>query len=341
MLQFQYMAPWIPSFNQTIESELNATGNKPPFTSFQFATVDSNGFPHNRTLIFRGFLFNDKSNNIITFTTDKRMEKYQELINNDKFEAVFYFGRMKKQFRFRGRARIIDDTYRPTIDLSSIQPKNLIENMSNSSSSDEDEGEELDEDEKEKEEEKEEEEEEEEEEQHLSMKVSSSSSGSSSFRDSMSPFLNINNEINQSCQSVSISYPIISPTLASKIQQDTSSLNISYTNLHDMSNLEYLPPSTYEWDQELKRQWYTLLKNLRSSFRKPSPKTRLNNENQKIIDKISRGVDGNKEEAGFKNFSIVGLFIDYVDLVELDKDRRYIYKKDAQSHLWSEEEVCP
>lgn len=299
MIQLQYMAPWVPPFHASVQAELLHAS----FISFQFATCDEHGYPHNRTLVFRGFLFDDKSNNVLTFTTDKRMSKYQELQNNDKFEAVFYFAKLKRQFRFRGRARIIDDTYKPVIDLSSIQPKTILQ-------------------------------------KHISRSSDSSDSGSDSDSDDDDGHLSIHAKSHHNKQLNPVSYPVLSPTLNSKIQREKTTSNLSYTNLHDLSAIDYYPPETSEWDQEITRQWANLLKNLKSSFRKPAPLTPLSADNQKLIDKIARGVDGKKDEAGLQNFSVVALFVDYVDLVELEKDRRYIYRKDG-CHTWSEEEVCP
>lgn len=107
-----------------------------------------------------------------------------------------------------------------------------------------------------------------------------------------------------------------------------------------MSLLDFHPPSDKEWDEEILRQWNSLSKKLKASFRKPTPKTKMDEENQKKIDKISRGVDGKKEESGLENFALIALFIEYVDLYEVEKDRRYIYEKDDYQ-MWNEDEVCP
>ncbi|ABN65591.2 predicted protein [Scheffersomyces stipitis CBS 6054] len=282
MLQFHYMAPWVPGFTHAVEAELIASENKPPFTPFQLATIDSKtGFPKNRTLVYRGFLFDDKSNSTLTFTTDKRMDKYDELLHNDRFEAVFYFGRTKKQFRFSGRARIIDDAHRPSIDLASIQPSTLIENN-----------------------------------HKKSLKRAKE------YDNSDSEYLDL-----------------LSPSLLSQFNNDSTS-DLAYSTLNELSHLSYIPPTDQEWSDEIERQWNGLSKGLKKSFRKPSPLTPLTDEHVKLMDSINRGVDGKKDDHGKKNFAVVAMFIDRVDLVELDKDRRYIYVKDPHQ-LWSEEEVCP
>lgn len=118
---------WQYALQQCIKDELSKTDNNPPFTTFQLATIDSKtGYPSNRTVVYRGWLFDNIETSVITFTTDKRMQKYNELLQNDKFEAVFYFGHLKKQFRLRGRAQIIDEEHKPLLaDLAqSFIPRN-------------------------------------------------------------------------------------------------------------------------------------------------------------------------------------------------------------------------
>jgi len=308
MLQFHYMAPWVPTFRQCIESEMSLTESSPPFTSFQLATIDKQtGYPKNRTLIYRGFLFDDKTNNVLTFTSDKRMDKYKELLEDDKFEAVFYFVKSKKQFRFRGRARILDDTYRPEIDLSLIQPKQIIENNHK---------------------------------QTLKRDKQLDSDFESESDDDADIHHHHNDIVHhhKSVQLVPISTTLCSPSLISQMMNNTPDL--SYTNLHDLSEFDYKPPTDQEWDQEIDRQWAGMSKSLKKAFRRPAPLSKMTDENQKLIDSISRGVDGKKDEYGRKNFAVVAMFIDRVDLFEVEKDRRCIYVKDSHQQ-WSEDEVCP
>lgn len=302
MIQYQYMAPWVPSFDAAIEAELAAKDHNPLFTLFQYATVDASGFPHNRTLVYRGFLFDNRSNNVLTFCTDKRMGKYPEMLLNDKFEAVFYFEKIKKQFRFRGRARIIDSTHKPIMDLTTIQPKHIIDLHSHDSSDDSDA-------------------------EDLEISVTSS-------RLSPPP------PETSTPQQTPINYPIISPSLLTKIQHENTPASFSYVNLHELSEVEFLPPTKEEWEGEIARVWGGLSKSLKLSYRRPAPMTPMDDKNQNLVDKISRGVDGKKEESGLQNFAVVGMFIDYVDIYEMEKDRRYIYEKD-ETHLWKEQEVCP
>lgn len=315
MIQLQYMAPWIPTFSAAMEAELAAKDYSPPFTLFSLATVDKDGFPHNRTMVYRGFLFDNKSNNVLTFCTDKRMKKYDELLHNDKFEAVFYFEKIKKQFRFRGRARVIDGDHYPVLDLATIQPKHIIEtsmqSMENSSDEESDD--------------------------ELNMSVSPQKPSTQS--NDASP-ASLDEDLKLCVQKTPLAYPIVSPTLLSKLQQENSNANISYSNLAELSLLELFPPTKEEWDNEITRVWDSLSKGLKSSFRRPAPLLPMDEGNQNLVDKISRGVDGKKEESGLKNFALVAMFIDHVDFYELEKDRRYLYDKD-NTYVWKEMEVCP
>ncbi|CAH2354640.1 uncharacterized protein CLIB1423_18S00364 [[Candida] railenensis] len=312
MLQHQYRAPWVNLFNQTIANELNPPNATPqPFITCQLATVDSQGFPHVRTVVYRGFLFNDKNNNILTLTTDKRMSKYEELLHNDKFEIVFYFPISKKQYRFRGIARIIDNEYKPRVDLSSINPRTIIERERSSSDSDSDfdsdQSADSDDDET----------------------VLEIPSGTSASSISSPP---------SACRPVS--HSLLSPAVANSIQQYKTANNLSYTNLHDLESVDLSPPSEREWNAEILRQWQGLSKKMRASFRKPAPKTKMDDEKQMKMDKIRRGVDGKKEDVGLENFALIALFTDYVDVYEMEKDKRMIYEKDSYQ-MWKEDEVCP
>lgn len=276
----QYPAPWVPYFQQTVEQELS-NESTPPFIPMQLATIDiDSGFPHVRTVVFRGFMFDDETTNIITCCTDKRMLKYSQLKLNDKFEIVCYFPTLRKQFRFTGHARLIDEENKPKIELP-------ITRSSYHSSDDEDE-------------------------QTLQLK------GQHKFK---------------SDASTSLIYPLISPSQLSTLKNTDD----SFTNL---SSLVCYPPTNEDWDKEINRQWNLLSKGLKQSYRKPTPLSEMNDSKLKLIDSINRGVDGKKDIEGLKNFSIIGLFVELADFVDLDKDRRYIYKKDV-SGTWSEKEVCP
>lgn len=241
------MAPWVPVFTNAVTRQLESAA----FISFAFATVDSNGLPKVRTCIYRGFIFNDKKTNVITFTTDIRMDKFEHLQANPKFEACFWFPATNEQFRISGDAKIL--TLNNTTTFSQDLEK----------------------------------------------------------------------------------YPLISPNI---LKQYSSSLDLSS---HENSVATSSKPSPQEWESELKTKWGELSRHLKSSFRKPEPGSDLTPEKQKLLDSISRGVDGSNEIDGTKNFSLVLLLADKVDYVNLNgRQSRYIYKR-FDDDQWDETEVSP
>lgn len=312
MIQLQYMASWVPIFVSAMEAELAAKDNSPPFTAFQFATVNRQGFPHTRTLINRGWLFDDKTTNVLTFVTDKRTDKYQELMDNDRFEAVFYFEKSRKQFRLRGHARLLDDNHVPQLDLEKIQPRHIIDMNSQGSSSD-DEAE--------------------------SYRDTNPDESDDGLLFGKAPEKNETIRAG-SVQARPLVFPIISPNVVSNIHKNGSMMSMSFANLQDLNDTEFSAPSQEEWNAEILRLWKSISKGLKLSFRGPLPRAELDETNQKLIDKISRGVDGKKEESGMKNFAVVAMFIDHVDYFDDEKKRRFFYDRDETFH-WHEMEVCP
>ncbi|KAG7191454.1 uncharacterized protein KQ657_003130 [Scheffersomyces spartinae] len=325
------MAPWVPIFTHAIDLELNsriislpvdsqttstsAPGTRrssisqpPPFILLQLATIGTDGFPHVRTVVYRGFLFNDKTTNSIVITTDKRMQKYHELEINDRVEINCYLPSRRKQFRLRGRARLVDSDRKPNIDLLKVGVFHSY------GSENEDENKTFDDSEEEEDED--------------------------TFQIKSPPSNEIKPIVNEvKCvQDEPICSALVSPGFISDHNEEHSNHHHgSYTNLVD---IQLKPPTSEEWDTEVRRQWDQLSKQLRHLFRKPAPLTPLDDQNAKIIDRIRRGVDGKKDEAGFANFSLVVIFVESVDFVDLEKDRRMVFTKD-QYEQWSEQEVCP
>lgn len=70
----------------------------------QLATVAADGYPANRTVVFRGFA---PDTNDLQFVTDARSEKLQHLAHSDRAEVCWYFPKTREQFRLRGRLRLI------------------------------------------------------------------------------------------------------------------------------------------------------------------------------------------------------------------------------------------
>lgn len=109
------------------------------------------------------------------------------------------------------------------------------------------------------------------------------------------------------------------------------------------------PPTTTEWQMEIRRQWYSLSRTSRSQYRKPDPGKPITSETSEKLDKIQRGVDGTDENAGLENFALVCLCIDKVDYLNLKNGsggERLIFTRTADEDAndlenWIEEHVCP
>lgn len=246
----QLMAPWVPSFVQAVSRQLETS----PFVTFSFATVDSTGAPKVRTCIYRGFLFDDKKTNILTFTTDVRMEKWEHVDHNSKFEACFWFPQSNVQFRLSGHA-------------TGLRFDGLD---------------------------------------------------------------SVNEKLGD--------YPLVSPQFIKQYSSHTDLDAIAHQQINGNGPQR---PTVAEWEQELESKWTSLSTKLKSSFRKPEPGSKITEEKQKLLDSISRGVDGSHEEDGKKNFSLVMLLVDKVDFVDLNGHQsRYLYER-YDKDQWSEDDVCP
>ncbi|QLQ80486.1 hypothetical protein HG537_0D04860 [Torulaspora globosa] len=112
---------------------------------------------------------------------------------------------------------------------------------------------------------------------------------------------------------------------------------------------DFQPPSTKEWNMEVRRQWHSISRTSRSQYRKPVPGKPITSETSKQLDKIQRGVDGTSENAGLDNFAVVCLCIEQVDYLNLkggSGGERAIFSRVSDEHninieCWDEEHVCP
>ncbi len=71
---------------------------------FQLATIASDGYPANRTVVFRGFL---GETNQIKIITDSRSQKAHQVQDHPQGEICWYFPKSREQFRFRGELTLI------------------------------------------------------------------------------------------------------------------------------------------------------------------------------------------------------------------------------------------
>tara|TARA_A100001035_G_scaffold215413_1_gene175233 strand:+ start:345 stop:866 length:522 start_codon:yes stop_codon:yes gene_type:complete len=74
----------------------------------QIATVDDQGLPACRTVVFRGFLENeDKSSIAMKMITDARSEKVAQIAANPGCEMVWWFSQTKEQYRLLGKLKLV------------------------------------------------------------------------------------------------------------------------------------------------------------------------------------------------------------------------------------------
>ncbi len=95
------LAPW----RSPLSSAIHRNRSKPFSRYFQLATVTSEGYPANRTVVFRGFL--DDEDNALKIIIDLRSAKIQEIEHQAIGEICWYFTKTREQFRIAGNLRLI------------------------------------------------------------------------------------------------------------------------------------------------------------------------------------------------------------------------------------------
>ncbi len=94
------LAPW----RSVLQRALHRNRSQVFSRYFQLATINEQGFPTNRTVVFRGFL--DDSNQI-KIITDTRSDKFTHLQNNHRAEICWYFTKTREQFRISGKIILV------------------------------------------------------------------------------------------------------------------------------------------------------------------------------------------------------------------------------------------
>lgn len=93
------LAPWRP----VLARALHRNRARPYCRYLQLATLNDQGRPANRTLVFRGFVEAD-----LQMVTDGRSEKIQPLQTCPWAEICWYFTVTREQFRLTGQLTVID-----------------------------------------------------------------------------------------------------------------------------------------------------------------------------------------------------------------------------------------
>ncbi len=95
------VAPW----RSLLARALDDNRTQPDFRYFQLATVQADGRPANRTVVFRGFL---GDTNQLKITIDTRSDKFPQIQHLPWGEVCWYFTTTREQFRLAGKLDAID-----------------------------------------------------------------------------------------------------------------------------------------------------------------------------------------------------------------------------------------
>ncbi|MEQ9368231.1 MAG: pyridoxamine 5'-phosphate oxidase family protein [Coleofasciculus chthonoplastes F3-SA18-01] len=96
------IAPWrVP-----LSRALHRNRSLPYARYFQLATVYPDGYPANRTVVFRGFF-----DNYLKIITDSRSQKVNQINHNPGAEICWYFPKTREQFRLRGQLILVGEDY--------------------------------------------------------------------------------------------------------------------------------------------------------------------------------------------------------------------------------------
>lgn len=93
------------SWRSLLARSIHKNRSLPYSRYFQLATVDANGRPANRTVVFRGFLNDTDQIKIITDLRSTKVDQIQLLAWG---EICWYFPTTREQFRLHGRLILID-----------------------------------------------------------------------------------------------------------------------------------------------------------------------------------------------------------------------------------------
>ena len=98
------LAPWRSPLSRAI----HRNRSQPHSRYFQLATVTPEGYPANRTVVFRGFL--DEQENRLQIITDSRSAKIQDIEYQTRAEICWYFTKTREQFRIKGSLQLVTAT---------------------------------------------------------------------------------------------------------------------------------------------------------------------------------------------------------------------------------------
>ena len=95
----------LPPWRSPLSSAIHRNRSKPHSRYFQLATINTEGYPANRTVVFRGFLEDEQSS--LKIITDLRSAKIEEIEHQSVAEICWYFTKTREQFRINGNLRLV------------------------------------------------------------------------------------------------------------------------------------------------------------------------------------------------------------------------------------------
>ena len=93
----------MPQWRQGLTKSLHQTRSVPESRYFQLASVDSNGVPYCRTVVFRGVT----DDNQLVVISDTRSEKFEQLSQTPEAHVCWYFSKTREQYRFSCKASLV------------------------------------------------------------------------------------------------------------------------------------------------------------------------------------------------------------------------------------------
>jgi pyridoxamine 5'-phosphate oxidase len=95
----------LPPWRSPLARALHRNRSLPQARYLQLATIDLQGYPRNRTLVFRGWLEPDSR---LQMVTDCRSAKIAEIVQHPQGAICWYFPKTREQFRLSGSLHLID-----------------------------------------------------------------------------------------------------------------------------------------------------------------------------------------------------------------------------------------
>ena len=95
----------LPPWRSPLARAVHRNRSVPHVKFVQLATMDLDGKPRNRTIVFRGWV---DSSQQLKFVTDQRSEKIPQLQQHQWVEVCWYFTKSREQFRISGTMKIVD-----------------------------------------------------------------------------------------------------------------------------------------------------------------------------------------------------------------------------------------